>query len=83
VPGAVARLRAEPGPDIVVLGSGDLVQTLLREDLVDELSLTVSPIVLGTGKRLFREVAGPLRLELADSRPTTTGSVLLNYRRAR
>jgi dihydrofolate reductase len=82
VPAEVAALKEQPGGTIVVLGSGDLVQTLLREDLVDELSLTVSPVVLGSGKRLFRDVAGPLRLELTDSRPTTTGSVLLSYRRA-
>lgn len=51
----VAKLKEQPGKNIAVLGSGDLVQTLIANDLVDEYSLTVFPIVLGGGKRLFRD----------------------------
>ena len=79
----VADLKEQPGQSIAVLGSGDLVQTLIRSDLVDVYSLTVSPIVLGTGKRLFRGFDEVRRLRLVDNRTTTTGSVLLTYRPAR
>jgi dihydrofolate reductase len=79
----IAALKEQPGKDIGVLGSGDLVQTLMEHDLVDEFSLTVSPIVLGSGKRLFREADQVRRLNLVDSTPTTTGSLMLTYRPAR
>jgi dihydrofolate reductase len=82
VPAAVARLKAEPGKDISVLGSGELVQTLLRHDLVDELWLMVCPLVLGNGKRVFREGLPPGRLRLLGSTPTSTGAVMLSYGRA-
>ena len=63
-----------------MLGSGDLVQTLIASDLVDEYSLVVSPIVLGSGKRLFRDADQVRHLELIESKPTTTGSVIMRYR---
>lgn len=75
----VRKLKDEPGGDIAVLGSGELVQTLMANDLVDEYSLTVTPIVLGSGKRLFRDPEEPLRLTLVDSTPTKTGCLLLTY----
>jgi dihydrofolate reductase len=78
---AVAGLKEEPGGNIAVLGSGELVQTLIRNDLVDEFSLFVFPIVLGSGKRLFRESDEPLRLTLTDSKTTGTGGLVLTYRR--
>jgi dihydrofolate reductase len=82
VPGAVAGLKDQPGGTITILGSGQLVRLLLDHDLVDELELTVSPLVIGSGKRLFGEAPDVRRLELAGSVPTTTGSVMLRYRRA-
>ena len=82
VPGAVAALKAQPGGTITVLGSGELVRTLLDHGLVDELELTVSPLVIGSGKRLFGPTSDLRRLELVSSVPTTTGSVMLRYRRA-
>lgn len=82
VPEAVAALKQQPGGNICVLGSGDLVQTLMERDLVDEYGLTVSPIVLGQGKRLFRDADQLRRLQLVDSKPTTTGSLILTYRPA-
>jgi dihydrofolate reductase len=66
-----------------VLGSAELVQTLIERDLVDEYFLAVFPIVLGSGKRLFREADRARRLSLVDSKATTTGGVLLTYRPAR
>lgn len=77
---AVARLKEGPGKDIVVLGSGDLVQTLIAHDLVDEFSLIVSPIVLGSGKRLFRDADQVARLTLVRSSPTPKGNILMTYR---
>jgi len=80
VPRAVAELKERPGGSITVLGSGELVRTLLEHDLVDELELTVSPLVLGSGKRLFGPSPDLRRLELVRSLPTSTGSVMLTYR---
>ena len=70
---AVARLKEQPGKDIVVLGSGDLVQTLMAHGLVDEFGLIVSPLVLGSGKRLFRDADQVKRLELASSKVHAEG----------
>jgi dihydrofolate reductase len=80
---AVAALKERPGGNIAVLGSGELVQTLVEHDLVDEYFLGVYPIVLGGGKRLFREHDRARRLTLVDSKTTGTGGVLLTYRPAR
>ena len=65
---------AAPAATSRVLGSAGLVQTLMAHDLVDEYSLTVFPIVLGSGKKLWRDAEQVRRLELVDSTPTTTGS---------
>jgi dihydrofolate reductase len=78
----VAGLKAQPGKNIAVLGSGDLVQTLLEHNLVDEFFLAVYPIVLGSGKRLFRDSNQVRKLSLVDSKPTSTGGVILTYRPA-
>ena len=76
---AVAELKDRPGGNIAVLGSGDLVQTLIEGDLVDAYSLTVNPIALGEGKRLFRNPEQSTRLKLVDSQTTSKGSLLLTY----
>jgi dihydrofolate reductase len=75
---AVAELKEGEGGNIVVLGSGGLVQTLYENDLVDEYALMIHPIVLGSGKKLFQEV--PKKpLKLADSVTTSTGVVMATY----
>ena len=79
----VANLKQQPGKNIGVLGSADLVQTLMEHDLVDEYSLAVFPIVLGSGKRLFRESDQTRALRLVDSKTTSTGGLLLTYQPAR
>jgi dihydrofolate reductase len=79
VPDAVEKLREGPGKEIQVIGSGELVQTLIKHDLVDAYRLMVHPLVLGTGKRLFREATPLTRLRLVDSKPTTTGVLILTY----
>jgi dihydrofolate reductase len=78
----VAKLKEQPGNNIAVLGSGDLVQTLIKHDLVDEYFLVVFPIVLGSGKRLFRDTGQARRLNLVDSKTTSTGGMILTYRPA-
>jgi dihydrofolate reductase len=76
---SVAKLRQQPGKDMVILGSGVLVQSLLRCDLVDELMLTIHPLVLGTGRRLFTDGAPSAKLHLVDSKATTKGVVIATY----
>jgi dihydrofolate reductase len=78
---SVAELKAEGEGTVAVLGSGLLVQALISADLVDEYRLFLHPLVLGTGKRLFRDTVRPLPLQLVDCTPTTTGVLLLSYRR--
>ena len=80
VPEAIRRLKAGDGKDLHVIGSSELVQTLIRNDLVDAYELMIHPVVLGTGKRLFRdEPPQPVQLRLVDSRTTSTGVLLLTY----
>ena len=76
---AVARLKAEDGPGIQVHGSGNLIQTLLEHDLVDELRLWFFPVVLGEGKRLFAGGTVPRGLKLVDSAVSTTGVLMTGY----
>ena len=75
---AVAALKQEPGPDLVVLGSGELVQSLRSRALVDEYVLMIHPLILGQGRRLFPEGA-PADLRLAESVTTTTGVIIARY----
>lgn len=77
---AVAALKEEQVGNIVVLGSGRLARTLMEHDLVDEYGLTIHPLLLGPGKRLFDEVGGMRTLRLVDSKATTTGVILATYR---
>src|SRR5688572_8346981 len=79
VPSRVRQLKAEVEKDILVIGSGHLAQTLMANDLVDEYRLMVYPVVLGEGKRLFRDADATKRLRLTDSKPTSTGVLLLTY----
>src|SRR3954453_10253356 len=80
---AVAELRERAGGDVVVHGSAQLVQSLIEQDLVDELRLMVFPVVLGQGKRLFGETSDKKRLKLVDSRTVGDGVALLIYRPVR
>jgi dihydrofolate reductase len=78
----IARLKRQPGKDITILGSGTLVRSLLRDGLLDELTLMVHPVVLGSGKRLFEDRSDARALMLASSRTLSTGVVSLAYRPA-
>jgi dihydrofolate reductase len=77
---AVARLKRDHG-QIDVIGSGNLVQTLLRHDLVDRLNVWVYPVLLGSGKRLFADGTVPTALRLVESATFPKGAVLLAYQR--
>lgn len=76
---AVADLKNEPGKDIVVHGSGGLTQTLMQHNLINEYRLMVFPIVVGGGKRLFRDGGPPATLQLTDSKTFTTGVAVYTY----
>jgi dihydrofolate reductase len=77
----VAQLKQQDGPTLLTQGSTVLLQTLLENDLVDELQLVVFPLVLGKGKRLFGDGAIPVALRVAESKVSTTGVVMTRYRR--
>lgn len=80
---SVNRLKSQGDGFITVLGSGELVQTLIESGLIDVYRLFVHPLVLGTGKRLFRESTHPVPMRLADSAATRTGILMLTYEAAR
>ncbi|HJR36840.1 MAG TPA: dihydrofolate reductase family protein [Nocardioidaceae bacterium] len=75
----VAKLKEQDGPELQVHGSGDLIQTLLRNNLVDEYRLWVFPVVIGSGKRLFSDGTVPAGLRLVDSTVSTTGVMIGTY----
>jgi dihydrofolate reductase len=79
VPGAVAALKQEDGGELHVIGSAELVRTLLEHDLVDELRVMIDPIVLGGGKRIFRDDGVLRQLRLVDGQVTSTGAILATY----
>lgn len=79
---AVKTIKEQAGPHIHVHGSGNLIQTLLKNDLVDELWLKIFPVTLGTGKRLFAEGTSPVGFTLTESAVTPSGVVVASYARA-
>ena len=79
---AIAALKSQDGPDLLVQGSSNLIQTLLAHDLVDEFRIWTFPLVVGPGKRLFGEGTAPAGLDLVDSRTSSTGVLMATYRRA-
>jgi dihydrofolate reductase len=78
----VSGLKEQPGKDILIFGSADLVNTLMQHDLIDEFRLMVFPVVVGSGKRLFREGIDTKGLRLVDSTTFGAGVVVLTYRPA-
>src|SRR5919107_1630419 len=75
----IAALKKEDGPELQVHGSGNLIQTLMRHNLVDQYRLLVFPLVIGSGKRLFSEGTIPAGLKLVESKVSTTGVVIGTY----
>jgi dihydrofolate reductase len=76
----VSRLKQQPGLDILVAGSADLVHTLMQHDLIDEYKLMVHPVLVGNGKRLFRDGIDKLVLKLVETKAFSSGIVVLTYR---
>ena len=78
----ISRLKRQPGKNIGITGSATLVQSLLQDDLLDELGLMIHPVVVGSGKRIFEGWGEPKELTLVDSKTFSTGVVYLTYRPA-
>lgn len=78
----IKKLKRSEGPELQVHGSGNFVQTLLKNDLVDELRLRIFPITLGTGKRLFEDGAIPAAFTLQDCSHSPSGVIFANFQRA-
>jgi len=81
VPAAVAELKSQPVKDLVILGSGELIQTLMKHNLIDTYILFIHPLVLGSGRRLFPDGAFAT-LQLVDVKPSSTGVVIATYQAA-
>jgi dihydrofolate reductase len=79
---AVERLKEQPGKDLVILGSGELILSLMRRNLIDEYVLPIHPVILGSGQRLFADGSAFTELQLVDATTTTTGVVIATYRPA-
>lgn len=82
VVGKLKELKQQEGPMLQVHGSGNMIQTLLKNDLVDELWLKIFPITLGAGKRLFAEGTMPVAFELIESKTSPSGVIFANYKRS-
>ena len=78
----VARIKQQPGPDLNVWGSGNLLQTLIQHDLVDAFWLMIYPVTLGRGKRLFAGGTIPAAFKLTESKIGSSGVIQVNYKRA-
>jgi len=78
----VAIIKQQPGPDVHVWGSGCLIQTLIKHDLVDTFWLMIYPIMLGVGKRLFADSTIPMVFKVTESTVTPNGVIVVNYERA-
>jgi dihydrofolate reductase len=79
---AVARLKEQTGGDLVILGSGELIRSLMRRNLIDEYMLLIHPLVLGLGRRLFGDGGAFAALRLVDTKTTTTGVLIATYQPA-
>jgi len=78
----VSQLKKQPGPNLHVYGSANLLQTLFKHDLVDELWLKIYPLTLGTGKRLFTDGTIPAAFKVTESQLSPKGIIIVNYERA-
>jgi dihydrofolate reductase len=79
VPAAVVELKQSLTGDLVIMGSGQLIRSLLPDDLIDEYMLFIHPLVLGSGQRLFEHENHPVKLRLVESTATTTGVIIATY----
>jgi dihydrofolate reductase len=82
VPGEIKKLKQQDGPELQVHGSGNLIETLLAHDLVDEFWLKIFPVTIGSGKRLFAKGTLPGAYTLVETKPSPTGVIIATYKRA-
>jgi dihydrofolate reductase len=75
----VAALKKEPGADLTILGSGEVVRSLVRRNLIDQFVLLIHPLILGAGQRMFGDDGTMAKFKLAESVPTTTGVIIATY----
>jgi dihydrofolate reductase len=80
---AVRELKAQPGKNIVIMGSGELIQSLMHHNLIDRYVLLIHPVVVGSGRRLFTDGGAFASLELIDAQKTPNGVVVTTYQPAR
>jgi dihydrofolate reductase len=78
----ITRIKQQEGPDLHVYGSANLVQTLMKHDLVDAFWLKIFPVTLGSGKRLFADGTIPAAFKVTESTVTSKGVIIVNYERA-
>jgi len=83
VPEAVSALKAQQDKDLVILGSGELIQTLMQHQLIDQYVLLIHPLILGTGRRLFGEQSAYSTLRLVDTKTTPHGVLIATYQPAK
>lgn len=75
----ISKLKEQPGQNLLIYGSGDLTQTLMQHDLIDEYHFIVNPVIVGSGKRLFKDQGNTKALKLIETRTTSSGVVILSY----
>jgi len=75
----ISKLKEQPGQNLLIYGSGELIQTLMQHDLIDEYHFMVNPVILGSGKRLFKDQNNTKPLKLIETRTTSSGVVILSY----
>jgi len=80
IPEEIMKLKQQPGKDMVIYGSGSLVSALSHHGLIDEYRLIVNPVVLGSGKPLFKDMKNRFNLKLLNDKTLGSGNVLLSYR---
>jgi dihydrofolate reductase len=81
IPEEIGKLKRQDGPELQVHGSSNLIQTLLKHDLIDEFRLKIFPVTIGHGKRLFGNDTIPASFKLLQSKTSTTGVIVATYRR--
>ena len=81
IPEEIRKLKSQNGAELQVHGSSNLIQTLLKHDLIDEFRLKIFPITIGQGKRLFGEHSIPAAFKILESKTSTTGVIVATYRR--
>ena len=80
VPKAVEELKAQMEKDLVILGSGELIHSLMKHNLIDQYMLLIHPLILGSGRRMFDEHSPFTKLQLVDSKTTSTGVLIATFR---